>query len=59
MKANRGLLTPSDPPVRPSYWLFSVATTSLHISCINITSCTIWLEKNKIFNAHYSHTKKI
>ena len=29
----------------PSYWLFRVATTSLHISCISIIGCTVWLEK--------------
>ena len=45
MKDSRFLWTPSDPPMRPSYWLFRVATTSLHISCINITWCAVWLEK--------------
>ena len=43
--ANRSLSAPSVPPVRPSYWLFSVATTSLHISNNNIAWCTVWLEK--------------
>ena len=44
MKASRCLSTPSEPPLRPSYWLFRVATISLHISCINIVGCVVWLE---------------
>ena len=32
MKVNHCLSTPSNLPVRPSYWLFRVATTPLHIS---------------------------
>ena len=48
MKANRCLSTPSEPPLRPSYWLFRVATTLIHISCINITSCVVWLEKTHL-----------
>ena len=36
MKVNRYHLTLSDPPVMPSIWVFSVATTSLHISCKKI-----------------------
>ena len=39
MKASCCLLTPSELPLRPSYWLFRVATTSLYISCINIIGC--------------------
>ena len=45
MKASCCLSTPSEPPLRPSYWLFRVATTSLHISYINIVGCAVWLEK--------------
>ena len=40
--------TPSEPPLRPSYWLFRMATTSLHISCINIIGCAVWLEKTHL-----------
>ena len=39
MKAIRCLSTPSEPPLRPSYWLFRVAILSLHISCSNIVGC--------------------
>ena len=48
MKGGRCLSTRSDPPVRPSYWIFRMATTSLHISCINITGNTVWLEKFRL-----------
>ena len=46
MKVNRYLLAPLDPPVMPSYWLFSVAKTSVHISCNNFICYMVWLEKN-------------
>ena len=36
MNVSRYLSTISQLPLRPSYWLFRVSTTSLHISCINI-----------------------
>ena len=63
MKASRCLSTPLEPPLRPSYWLFRVATTSLHITCINISGCAIWLEKYFqefkvflfLFKKNYSH----
>ena len=45
MKANHCLSAPLDLPMMPSYWLFSMATTSLHISCNNIAWCIVWLEK--------------
>ena len=48
MKASHCLSNPSEPPLRPSYWLFKVATTSLHISCINIIGCAVWLEKSRL-----------
>ena len=48
MKANRCLSTPSEPPLRPSYWLFRVATISLHISCINLVGCAVWLENTRL-----------
>ena len=48
MNASRGLSTPSELPLRPSYWIFRVATTSLHISCINIIGCVVWLEKTHL-----------
>ena len=47
-KANRCPSAPSVPPVMPSYWLFSVVATSLHISCNNITWCTVWLGKTHL-----------
>ena len=43
----------SEPPLRPSYWLFRVAITSLHISCINILGCVIWLEKIRLHRCFY------
>ena len=48
MKAIRCLSTPSEPPLRPSYWLFRVAILSLHISCSNIVGCADWLEKTRL-----------
>ena len=48
MKTNRCLSTPLDQPMRPSYWLFRVATTSLYISCINITWRIVWLETTRL-----------
>ena len=48
MKASHCLSTPSKLALRPSYWHFRVATTSLHISCINITRCAVWLEKTRL-----------
>ena len=48
MRASHCLSTPLDPFVRPTYWLFRVATTSLHTPCINATRCTIWLEKTRL-----------
>ena len=45
IKASRCLSTISESPLRPSYWLFRVATASRHISCINIIGCVLWLEK--------------
>ena len=54
MKASRCLSTPLDSPLRPLYWLFRVATTSLmDISCINITGCTIWLEKTLLHHCFH------
>ena len=47
MKASHCLSTPSEPPLRLSYWIFRVSTISLHISCINIVGCTVWLEKSR------------
>ena len=35
-------------PVMSSYWIISVATTSLHISCNIVTWCTVWLEKTHL-----------
>ena len=48
IKASHCLSTPSEPPLRPSCWLFRVATTSRHISCINVTGCMVWLEKTRL-----------
>ena len=48
MKAIHCLSTPSEPPLRPSYWLFRVVTLSLHISCSNIVGCADWLEKTRL-----------
>ena len=45
---HRCISTPSDSPMRPSNWLFRVATTLLHISRINIAWCTVWLEKTRL-----------
>ena len=47
IKARRCCSTPLEPPLRSSYWLFGVATT-LHISCINVIGCAIWLEKTRL-----------
>ena len=54
MKASRCLSTPLEPPLRPSYWLFRLATTSLHISSINITGCVVWLEKTRLHLCFHS-----
>ena len=59
MKASRCLSTPSKLPLRPLYWLFRVATTSLHISYINITLCTIWLEKTHLHRCFHRSQKVI
>ena len=53
MKANCCFSTPLDLPVRPSYWLFRVATTSRYISYINITRCTVWLEKTHLHHCFH------
>ena len=55
MKAIRCLSTPSEPPLRPSYWLFRVATISLHISSSNIVGCVDWLETTRLYRCF--HTK--
>ena len=44
IKASHCLSTLSELPMRPSYWLFRVAATSLHISCINVIGCAVWFE---------------
>ena len=41
--------TPLDPPMRPLYWLFRVAITSLQISCNSIAWCMVWLEKTGLY----------
>ena len=48
MNATRYPSTPSDLPLRPLYWLFRVATTSLHIFCINIIGYVVLLEKTRL-----------
>ena len=48
MKTIRYLSTPSEPPLRPSYWLFRVTTISLHISCINLVGRAVWLENTRL-----------
>ena len=59
MKARCCFSTPSDPPMRSSYWLFRVATTSLHISCINIVGCTVWLEKTRLHHCFHRNQRVI
>ena len=48
MKVDHCLSAPLVPPLMPSYWLLSIATTSLRISYNTFGRCTIWLEKTHV-----------